>query len=270
MSALVVLMAACVTGCATTRVPPDLDLSQAAIVLDATEPLLVVDGPTGMGVAVGAAGGAGTGMLVAVVGCVGTGLFYPLCLAALLPAMTAVGGIGGAVTGGLVTHSGAAVDAKRDLLAAELGATSYPALLVEYVQQQARDRLSIELPRVDTATTSGSDGGIKAVDNAARSWWIEVAMTQVASGRTLPDQQFAVNVEGRLKLHRGGDSQVVYEASRTAKTDASLTIAEWGANGGDALRVGLHKSLRALADKMLSDLVHAPADVRPGGLGAAK
>lgn len=263
------LMAACAlaTGCATTQLPPpDLDLSRAAIVFDASQPVLILEGLSSkeFAVGVGAAGGFGTGVLVAAVGCLGTGPFYPLCLSLVLPATAVAGGVGGAIVGGVVSDTNTADEPNRGLLRAALEAASYPALLAEQVQKQARERFRVELPLL--AATAPAKGDPIAVDASARTWWIELTLTRVSSGRTAPNQPFALRAEGRLKLRRSNEPTAVYEVNAMAMSDAALTTAGWGANGAEALRGGLDNSVRLLADKLLSQLAGSGALVHSHGL----
>ena len=140
---------------------------------------------------------------------------------------------------------------------AELESTSYPALLAEHVQKRARERLLVELPLL--AATSPPSGDPIDIDAGAQTWWIELTLTRVSSSRGAPGQPFALRVEGRLKLRRSHQPAVVYEASAMATSEATLTTAEWAANGAEALRAGLDQSLRLLGDKLLSELVRSGA-----------
>jgi hypothetical protein len=257
-----VLMAlgALATGCATTRAPPsDLDLSRAAIVQSQADPVRVLNGRPGKGVSVGAGavGGAGTGILVAAVGCLGAGPFYPLCLAVVLPASTAIGTLGGVMVGAVVGGSTEDAEAKASLLQTELAAVSYPALLAQRVRSQASDRLSIDLPLLDTAALAAPNGGATPANDGAPRWLIDVALIEVFSDGNMPDQPYALRVVGRLRLHRTGEPLAVYESSQDATSDAVLTTAEWGANGAEAVRSGLDQSVKRLAEQMLTDLARS-------------
>lgn len=249
------------TGCATRPPPPtDLDFKRAGIVVAPVDPALSLNGPSGKGAGAGrgAAVGGGAGFAVGLVACLPAGIFIPLCLAAVVPAATVLGVASGATVGAVRADSAETVATKLDLLKAELVATPYQTLLAEHLRAQAAERFSLDLPMLDATGAAALDSSQSATSPAAREWLIEVALTDVSADGSAPDKPYALWVETRLRLRHPGAPGVVYETSGDLISEASLTTAEWSANGGEALHLALDKSLRRLADMMLSDLMRSP------------
>lgn len=248
------------SGCATRPPPADLDFKRAGIVIAPVDPALSLNGPSGKGAGAGrgAAVGAGAGLAVGVIACLPTGIFIPVCLAAVIPTATVLGVASGATVGAVRADSTDTVATKLTLLKAELVATPYQTLLAEHLRALAAERFSIDLPMLDAAGAAALDTGQSATSSAAREWLIEVALTDVSADGSAPDKPYALWVETRLRLRHPGATRVVYETSGDLISEASLTTAEWGANGGEALHLALDKGLRRLADTMLTDLTRSP------------
>lgn len=246
------------SGCASLARPPaDLDLMRAAITMSAAEPVVSVDGPSGKGSGAlrGAASGTGLGFIVGALSaasCAATGLMAGACIATVISTSTAIGTVGGAAVGAYRAENADAIELKRRVLGTGLTARSYPSVLAEQVQLQARERFSVELPLLADA------GAVAASHGGALEWLIDLSLTNVAGNSSGPDQPFSLRVEGHMSLRHPGESKPVYESSYQAVTDASLTTAEWDADGSAAMQAGLNQSLRLLANKMLSDLVRSP------------
>lgn len=239
-------------GCASlSRPPADLDLRQSEIVPDLSPPALRVDGYSGKGTAAGAgaAKGFGTGAAAGAVACMATGPFFPLCVAAVVPVTTTIGTLGWATAAAVTSEGADAVVSKRDLLESEIDPAQYPSMLAAQLREAARQRFDIDL-RVGELP-----GGVPP------PWRIELAVTEVACEDNKPQQPFALRVEGRVRLLRAGQTQVVYEKSLTSRTELKHTTAEWRANGAAAAKAGLERSLQSLAEGLLKDLLRPPQDM---------
>ena len=246
--AALMLMCALTAGCAAPRVPPDLDLGKAAIVQSPADSIAVSNGAssTAGGASRGAGVGAGTGFAFGAVGCLASGPFYPLCLAAVIPTAIAIGTVGGATVGAVKSESGASIATKLDMLKTELAATPYQTLLAQQLQSQAHERFGADLPLLDSKQAAGPE------------WLIDVAVTELIANAGGADHPFNWWIEARLSVRRAGAPRVLYETTRDVTSEASLTTAQWSANGAEALRSGMNQSLRTLADKMLDDLTKQP------------
>jgi hypothetical protein len=238
-----------VSGCASTpRAPAELDLGRSVIVGDPAPPALVINGPSGKGAAAGtgAAKGAGTGLGVGTVACLGTGIFFPLCVAAVVPTSMAVGAVGWAAVSASNAESAEAVEQQRGLLSRELATLPYPARLAEQLQETARSRLAIELPMA----------GPTGVDDSR--WIIETALTELVSEAHGEGKPYALRFEGRLRLRRSTQAEPVYERTIEVTTETALTTADWAADDGAALHAALAQVLRSMAEQLLSGLTGAP------------
>ena len=246
--AALMLTCALTVGCAAQRVPADLDLRKAAIVERSTDSIAVSNGAssTAGGAGRGAGVGAGTGLAFGAVGCLASGPLYPLCLAAVIPSAIAIGTVGGATVGAVKSESGASIATKLDMLKTELAETPYQTLLAQQLQTQAQARFGADLPLVDSKQAAGPE------------WLIDVAVTELVANAGGAERPFNWWMEARLSLRRAGAPRVLYETTQDVTSEASLTTAQWSANGAEALRSGLNQSLRTLAEKMLDDLTKQP------------
>lgn len=238
-----------VAACASTpRAPAGFDLGRSVIVSDPSAPALVINGPSGKGAAAGtgAAKGAGTGLGVGTVACLGTGIFFPICLAAVVPTSMAVGAVGWAAVSANNAESAEGVEQQRSLLARELAALPYPALLAERLQAAARSRLAIELPVAGPSAPADS------------RWIIETALTELASEAHGEGKPYALRFEGRLRLRLSTQAEPVYEQTIEVTSDTALTTAEWSAGDGAALHAALSRAVQAMAEQLLSGLTGGP------------
>lgn len=260
---LLTTVCALATACATRLPPPGLDFAQAGIVPDPAAPALSIDGLPGgkaSGAGVGAATGAGSGVLAGSAACLAAGPFFPLCIAVVVPTTMAVGAVTGATVGAVRSETGDARDLKREMMVSELASTSYQALLVDQLQKQAREDFSTALAVLPPLAASAPAASVSpAPGDAARSLRIVVALAEVG---TEGKSEFAVRVVARVKVYRQGDPALVYETGKEVQSETELTTAEWGADGGRALRGILNRCVEQAAHMLLGDLLPPSGDAR--------
>jgi hypothetical protein len=258
--ALLTLAAALTSGCASDpRLPAAFDWTEAAILADAAEPDVVVDGPAGKGsgAGAGAAKGGGAGFLIGGLACMGAGPLAPLCLGALVPASTAIGAVGGAVAGALRADSAENVEAKRVLLRAALADQTERAKLAAQVQRQLRAAHAADL--------AGTDGGSTP---PARPWTLRVAFTEWATVGAGPDAPYALQASARLDAQRAGDSAPVFVKHYRALSPLSMSTAQWQAQDALAARAALDALLTDLAAQMVGDLIGKRPAAVPSAVAA--
>jgi hypothetical protein len=268
------LSCALATACATRLPPPGLDFAGAAIAADPTAPALSIDGlPGGKagGAGVGAATGVGTGVVAGSMACLATGPFFPLCIATVVPASMAIGGVTGAVVGAVRSESADARIVRRDMLAAELASTPYPSLLAEQIRRQAQADYATSLmsPMPEGEVVQPVPPAVPALrvpvadspGAAARPLRIEVSIPEVGSeGKS----EFALRVVVRIKVYRPGETSPVYDTAREVQSETELTNDAWSAEGGQALRGILGRCVEQAARQVLVDLLPSAAGARGG------
>jgi hypothetical protein len=256
LGAWLLICSAIATGCATPPRPPkDLDLARAVIISDPTPPVLTVAGPTGKGAAAGAGAvkGGGTGLTLGTLACLGTGFLFPICVATVVPASAAIGAAGWAAVAAVRAEGAEGMALQSRMLAEELDNGGHVARLAEYLQEAAREQLSIELPIVrDNAAPDAGD------------WTIEISLLELASDTHSEGQAYSLWIEGRLRLRRGQQVEPVYERRLEAGSDIAMTTQDWTANDGAALHAALDRAVRSLAVRLMSDLAGARVDRRAG------
>ena len=161
-----------------------------------------------------------------------------------------IGTVGWAAAAAATSEGADAVGAKRELLESDLTTAPYPSMLAGLVRAATRDGFAID------ATVMAAPDGVPP------PWRVEVAVTEVACEDNKPGQPFALRIEGRVRLTRAGQTQVMYERGLASGTQLKLTTAEWRADGAAAAKASLEQSLRALARGLLDDLLRQPQDSR--------
>lgn len=270
-----VLGCALAAGCAGVgQAPRGLSLAEAVIVPVAGEPTIEINGPSGKftGGAAGAAKGGTAGFFAGGLMCVGTGFLFPLCVAAVVPATTAIGAVGWGTVAAVRADTAEGVAHKHGLLAAELASRPYPALLTQQFQREAHERMSVDVGIVPP--------GLGALTGGAVLWTIELALTEVTTERSAPGERFRLRAAGRLALRRIGQGEVVFARNREATSVSFLTTEQWAADDGVAVRDGLGQALQRLAAELMDDLLgqrHAdaidlrvPAVANPASLAASE
>ncbi len=234
-------------GCAgNPRMPSELDLSQASISAGAGETSLSLAGPSGkgMGAGKGAAKGAGIGLLIGGLACMGTGFLAPMCLATIVPTTTAVGAVSGGVRGAVISDSSEDVDAKRDMLQAELDAPATRQRLVTQLQRKSREAMAVELPlAADTDAPA-----------AKPEWTLQVTMTELSTVGSRAGLPYGLHTWASLEVARAGETQPVFVKYYRAYSSERYTTPEWQSNDSEPVRIALDRMSAALAAKMVSDL----------------
>ena len=233
-------------GCAgNPRLPSDLDLSQASIAAGAAETTLSLAGPSGKGVGAGkgAVKGGGIGLLIGGLACMGTGFLAPMCLAAVVPTTTAVGAVSGAVRGAVIAESAEDVDAKRNMLQAELEAPATRTRLVTQLQQKSRAALAVELPLADPDAAA-----------AKPEWTLQVTVTELSTVGSRAGLPYGLHTWASLEVARAGETQPVFVKYYRAYSSEKYTTLEWQSNDAEPVRIALDRMSAALATKMVSDL----------------
>lgn len=245
-AALLASLCVLAMGCASPP-PPELDLRQAEIVMDPAEPSVSTDGHSGKVAAAGsgAAKGGGSGVLVGTLGCVGAGPFFPICIAGVVPVMATVGAVAWGTASAVSSDSAEVVESKREMLRSAMAATPYAARLTTHLQTASRDRFAVDLP-------------VASPDASPRAWQIDMALTGVACEDNKPGQPFALRVEGRVRLRRAGQADVLYEKALARRSDVSLTITQWRADDDAAAKAELDQTLMRFADDLLTELSQRP------------
>jgi hypothetical protein len=238
---------ALLAGCAgNPPMPTELDLSQASLSAGAAETTLSLAGPSGkgMGASKGAAKGSGIGLLIGVLSCAGTGVLAPMCLAMVVPTTTAVGAVSGAVRGAVISDSSEDVDAKRNMLQAELEAPATRRRLVTELQRKSREALAVELPLADP-------------DNAAATppeWTLHVTLTELSTVGSRAGLPYGLHTWASLEVARAGQTQPVFVKYYRAYSSEKYTTPEWQSNDSEPVRIALDRMSAALAGEMVSDL----------------
>lgn len=235
------------TGCASSaQMPADFDVADATVVADATEPALVIDGPSGKGsgAVAGAATGGGAGFLIGGLACLGAGPLAPLCLGLVVPTGMAVGAVSGAVVGAVRADSAANVDSKRVLLATLMTPSTAGVPVVARLQQQLREALVLSRPL----------GEIKAAD-ARGGWTLRLTLTELATVGGGPGAPYALQASARLDASQVAGAQPIFVKHYRAISAQTLTTAEWGANEARQAQEGLDGMAAALVTQMIEDLI---------------
>jgi hypothetical protein len=249
------LLALCafVAGCASVpQVPAELDLRRAAIVEAASAPTLVLDGPSGKGSAAGAgaAKGGGIGFVLGGLACLGTGPLAAVCLAAMVPAGAAIGAASGAVVGAVQAEGADEVQAKRELLERELASSPPTSRLATQLQQELLGGARVEVPIADATATPPL-------------WTLRVNTHEVGTSGLESGATYALQASASLTVARAGDAQPAFVKNYQVASNAKLTTAEWGANGGAPVRSALHDLSAGLARMMAADLRAGPESKTP-------
>ncbi len=220
-----------------------------------------MDGHSGKGTAagLGALKGGGTGFAWGTLSCMGAALLAPACFAIVVPTMTAVGAAGWSTVAAVTSESADVVEFKLHLLQSNVPANLHDPALAMDLHGAVLERFGIDLPVKGEPARSGSNAN-QAQEPIARPWLIEVALTDVAFEDNIPDQPYALRVQGRMRLIRAEGADAVYEKRLAVRSSAAHTTDEWSANGALAIKGNLDQSLRQLAQEMLSDLMTRPPD----------
>lgn len=238
---------ALLAGCAgNPRMPSELDLSQATLSAGAGETSLSLAGPSGkgMGAGKGAAKGAGIGLLIGGLACMGTGFLAPMCLATIVPTSTAIGAVSGGVRGAVISDTSEDVDAKRDMLQAELDAPATRTRLVTQLQRRSREALAVELPLADPANAPATPA----------EWTLQVTLTELSTVGSRAGLPYGLHTWASLEVARAGEAQPVFVKHYRAYSTERYTTPEWQSNDSEPLRIALDRMSAALAAKMVSDL----------------
>ena len=242
------LAAACLLGAcaAAPQMPPEVDLRHAAIMADAAEPALLIDGPSGKAAGAGkdAAKGGGAGFLVSGWACAAAGPLAPLCFITVVPASMAVGAVGGAIIGAVRSESAAGVDEKRSLLQTQLAASAATEQLVAHLQKQSREAAQFELPLAPTVAGA-----------ALAKWTLQIALTELATVGSGPDTPYALQASAQMKVVRSGEAQPVFAKQYQSVSAATLKTADWRADEAAPVRHAIDDMSAALAAQMLGDLM---------------
>jgi hypothetical protein len=236
-------------GCANNpRLPSELDLSQASISAGAGETSLSLAGPSGKGVGAGkgAAKGAGIGLLIGGLACMGTGFLAPMCLATIVPTSTAIGAVSGGVRGAVTSDFAADVDAKREMLQAELDAPATRQRLVTQLQRKSREALAVELP---LAADADADAPAPKPE-----WTLQVTLTELSTVGSRAGLPYGLHTWASLEVARAGEAQPVFVKYYRAYSSERYTTSEWQSNDAEPVRIALDRMSAALAAKMVSDL----------------
>ena len=243
---LLVLACALATGCASTaRLPTAFSLADASLVAEGAEALLVIDGPSGKGsgAGAGAAKGGSTGLLIGGLACMGAGPLAALCIAAVIPATTAIGAVGGAVAGAISTDSAANVEAKRALLASVMPAAASPDGLAARLQQGLHRRRSGE------SLQAGADGGLPR-----SAWTLRLGMTELQTLGAGAEAPYALRAVAQLQVLDTGSGSPVFAKAYQAVSPVRLRTAEWSANEALLARQAVEALYSSLAAQMATDL----------------
>ncbi len=255
MAASVCALAA---GCASPPPPSELDLGRARIVSMAAPPALDVSGLPGgkaMGAAVGAGSGRGYGALAGGFACMTTGPFFPLCLATVLPATTAIGAVSGAAIGAVRTESIDAMEKKTKALRDEMVATPYSDLLARQLQARLPDTALSGALAVAPAASASAEMPLPEID-ADRPWTIEVGVTEVG---TEGKSEFALRLVTTVRVRRAGTAKL-WQTAKEVQSDTELTIDQWLANDSSALREVLNRCIEHASRQLKSDFDRATRD----------
>jgi len=248
-------------GCAATRgIPLGFDIDKAGLATDGTPPAMAVVDPSGKPspVTVGGLTGIGVGGLAGTALCLGTGPLFPLCMLTIGATTVAVGATSGVVAGAVASSGPQPVDPQQAMLTA--APTGYQLAFTEQVQRETHAASGRSLPMVDL------QGVATPMDRASpdepREWLAIVGVSQFAALKSPPEQPFAIRIEATLRLRRVRDAEPLYVSRHAVLTEATLTTAQWYADGGAALREGIEASLRRLAAEIAADLRDSPGAPR--------
>jgi hypothetical protein len=251
-------------GCASVRgIPLQFEIANAGVLADPSAPTLVIEGASNdpSPAAVGAAAGLGVGVAGGSLACVATGPYFPLCMLALVPTSIGVGALGGATIGATMSSPPAPPDPQQQMLRSQGMASPYSVALARHVQREVRATLGVSLPLVDAPGGAGPEGD--GSPGPARGWLVVVSVWQLGAVRTLSDQPYPVRVVALLSLRRPRDAQPSFQAVHAATTDATLTTAQWQAEGARAFRCAVDATLARLALDIVNDLSGEPGAPRP-------
>ena len=260
------MLCALAAGCATPPPPAQLDLGRARIVPMSASPALDVSGLPGgkaAGAAVGAGSGSGYGALIGGAACAATGPFFALCLAAVLPATTAIGAVSGAAIGAARTESVGAIEAKTKALGTEMAATPYNDLLARQLQTRLPDAAVFGGGASAPAASSAMSLPEIASD---RPWTIEVGVTEVG---TEGKREFALRLVTIVRISHPGTARL-WQTAKEVQSDTELTIDQWMANDAAAMHEVLDQCLQQAARQLGADIERPARDASGRASAASK
>jgi hypothetical protein len=144
-----------------------------------------------------------------------------------------------------MAESAGDVDARRNMLQAELGAPATRTRLVTQLQRKARDTLAVELPLADPDAAA-----------AKPEWTLHVTVTELSTVGGRPGSPYGLHTWASLEVARAGDSQPVFVNYYRAYSTEKYTTPEWKSNDAEPVRIALDHMSAAMASKMVSDLKH--------------
>ena len=240
---LCIAVLALITGCASgPSIPQGLDLSRASIQALEAEPQVKLEeeGWTSRASRTGGMTGAGVGLGIGGLACAATGPLAPLCFASVVPLTAAVGAVGGAVVGKVVATSGEGVADKSALLRREWGSLARRLPLPQAVEGELR------------LASRAADGA-----SAPQAWRLQVGYATLGTLGSGADKPFALQGTARLQVWQAGRSAPEVDLLYSASSTARLSLEQWRAKDGRALREALDTIGRSLASQVAADLAGA-------------